>query len=102
VWDATSFIKNRERLQQGEVFDKFLAKLLEQLEVKPLLSDEHLSVDGTLIEAWALHKSSKPKGGDKDDDGSNFHGQKRQNDAMPRPATPTPSSIARQPGARPC
>ena len=80
VWDATSFTKNRERLQQGQVFDKFMAKLLEQPEVKPLLSDEHFSVDGTLIEAWASHKSFKPKDGDKDDDGSNFHGQKRKND----------------------
>ncbi len=76
VWDATSFTKNRERLQQGEVFDK----LLDQPEVKPLLSDEHFSVDGTLIEAWASHKSFKPRDADKDDDGSNFHGQKRKND----------------------
>ena len=61
VWDATSFTKNRERLQQGQVFDKFMAKLLEQPTVKPLLSDEHFSVDGSLIEAWASHKSFKPK-----------------------------------------
>lgn len=81
VWDATSFTKNRERLQQGQVFDKFMARLLEQPEVKPLLSDEHFSVDGTLIEAWASHKSFKPKDGDQDDDGSNFHGQKRKNDS---------------------
>ena len=80
VWDATSFTKNRERLQQGDVFDKLMAKLLERPEVKPLLSDEHFSVDGTLIEAWASHKSFKPKDADKDDDGSNFHGQKRKND----------------------
>ena len=44
-------------------------------------SDEHFSVDGTLIEAWASHKSFKPKDADKDDDGSNFHGQKRKNDS---------------------
>jgi transposase len=81
VWDATSFTKNRERLEQGKVFDKFMAKLLEQPEVKPLLSDDHFSVDGTLIEAWASHKSFKLKDGDKDDDGSNFHGQKRKNDS---------------------
>jgi len=81
VWDATSFTKNRERLQQGKVFDKFMVRLLEQPEVKPLLSDEHFSVDGTLIEAWASHKSFKPKDADKDDDGSNFHGQKRKNDS---------------------
>lgn len=80
VWDATSFTKNRERLEQGKVFDKFMARLLEQPEVKRLLSDEHFSVYGTLIEAWASHKSFKPKDGDTGDDGSNFHGQKRKND----------------------
>ena len=58
-----------------------MVRLLEQPEVEPLLSDEHFSVDGTLIEAWASHKSFKPKDADKDDDGSNFHGQKRKNDS---------------------
>ena len=81
VWDATSFTKNRDRLQQGDVLQKFMAKLLAHRKVKPLLSDEHFSVDGTLIEAWASHKSFKPKDGDKDDDGSNFHGQVRKNDS---------------------
>jgi hypothetical protein len=80
VWDATAFTKNRERLQQGEVFEKFMTRLLRHPKVEPLLSDEHFSVDGTLIEAWASHKSFKPKDADKDDDGSNFHGQKRKND----------------------
>jgi transposase len=79
VWDATTFTKNRERLQQGEVFEKFMVKLLNHPEVKPLLSDEHFSVDGTLIEAWASHKSFRPKAGG-DDDGSDFHGEKRKND----------------------
>lgn len=80
VWDATTFTKNRERLQRGEVLQKFMAKLLDHPQVKPLLSDDHFSVDGTLIEAWASHKSFKPKDGDKGDDGSNFHGQTRKND----------------------
>jgi transposase len=79
VWDATTFTKNRERLQQGEVFEKFMVKLLNHPEVKPLLSDEHFSVDGTLIEAWASHKSFRPKAGG-DGDGSDFHGEKRKND----------------------
>jgi len=79
VWDATTFTKNRERLQQGEVFETFMVKLLNHPEVKPLLSDEHFSVDGTLIEAWASHKSFRPKAGG-DDDGSDFHGEKRKND----------------------
>src|SRR6202035_3679084 len=61
VWDPTTFTKNRDRLQNGEVFAKFMTKLLNHPQVKPLLSDEHFSVDGTLIEAWASHKSSRPK-----------------------------------------
>jgi transposase len=79
VWDATTFTKNRERLQQGDVFQKFMTKLLEHPKVKPLLSDEHFSVDGTLIEAWASHKSFRPKDGS-GGDGSDFHGQERKND----------------------
>lgn len=79
VWDPTTFTKNRGRLQEGDVFEKFMTKLLNLPEVKPLLSDEHFSVDGTLIEAWASHKSFRPKDGS-DDDGANFHGQKRKND----------------------
>ena len=80
VWDSTTFTKNRERLQRGEMLQEFMAKLLDHPKVRPLLSDDHFSVDGTLIEAWASHKSFKPKGGDKADDGSNFHGQTRKND----------------------
>ncbi len=80
VWDATVFSKNRERLQAGDVFQKFMAKLLRHEKVKPLLSDEHFSVDGTLIEAWASHKSFKPKQATKGNDGSNFHGHARKND----------------------
>src|SRR5437868_15419610 len=80
IWDATVFTKNRERLQEGDVFQKFMAKLLDHEKVKPLLSDEHFSVDGTLIEAWASHKSFKPKRTKNGDDGSNFRGQVRKND----------------------
>jgi transposase len=81
VWDPTVFTKNRDRLQSGEVFAKFMTKLLNHPQVKPLLSDEHFSVDGTLIEAWASQKSFRPKDGSGDDDGgANFHGQKRKND----------------------
>src|SRR5437764_5626732 len=79
VWDATTFTKNRERLQQGDVFQKFMTKLLRHPTVEPLLSDEHFSVDGTLIEAWASAKSFRPKDGG-DGDGSDFHGQERKND----------------------
>ena len=79
VWDPTTFTKNRERLQAGEVFEKFMTRLLNHPQVKPLLSDEHFSVDGTLIEAWASQRSFRPKDGS-DGDGSDFHGQTRKND----------------------
>src|SRR5207249_932690 len=59
----------------------FMTRLLNHPRVKPLLSDEHFSVDGTLIEAWASHKSFRPKDGSGDEDGgANFHGQQRKND----------------------
>ena len=81
VWDPSVFTKNRDRLQNGEVFAKFMSKLLNHPQVRPLLSDEHFSVDGTLIEAWASQKSFRPKDGSGDaDGGTNFHGQKRKND----------------------
>jgi transposase len=81
VWDPTTFTKNRSRLENGDVFAKFMAKLLNHPDVKPLLSSEHFSVDGTLIEAWASHKSFRPKDGSDDgDDGANFHGERRKND----------------------
>ena len=79
VWDATTFTKNRERLQRGEVFQKFMTKLLGHPKVVPLLSDEHFSVDGTLIEAWASQKSFRPKDGS-GGDGTDFHNQSRKND----------------------
>jgi transposase len=79
VWDATTFTKNRERLQAGDIFNRFMETLLNHREVRPLLSDEHFSVDGTLIEAWASHKSFRPKD-DQDGDGANFRGTTRKND----------------------
>jgi transposase len=87
VWDATTFTKNRERLQHGDVFNRFMEKLLHHKDVTPLLSDEHFSVDGTLIEAWAGHKSFKPKD-DNAGDGKNFHGTTRMNDTHERTTDP--------------
>ena len=63
AWDATVFCKNRDRLLAGDVAHRFLAALLAQPRVKRLLSTEHFSVDGTLIEAWASIKSFQPIGG---------------------------------------
>ncbi|MCI0755506.1 IS5 family transposase [Teichococcus vastitatis] len=86
VWDATTFTKNRDRLLEGNVAVRFLATVLAQPEVKRLLSIEHFSVDGTLLEAWASTKSFRPKDGSgpPPDSGRNgeqdFHGQQRGND----------------------
>lgn len=63
VWDATTFTKNRDRLLAGEVASRFLASVLAQPKVRTLLSTEHFSVDGTLLEAWAGTKSFRPKDG---------------------------------------
>ena len=63
VWDETVFTKNRERLIEGDIARRFLAAVLNQEPVKALLSDDHFSVDGTLIEAWASMKSFRPKDG---------------------------------------
>jgi transposase len=86
VWDPTVFTKNRDRLLDGEVAAKFLAAVLGQTRVKTLLSDDHFSVDGTLIEAWASIKSFRPKDGSDEPPSPgrnaerNFHGQKRCNE----------------------
>ena len=61
VWVPTVFTKNRDRLLTTEMSGKFMAAILAHSEVKPLLSDEHFSVDGTLIKAWASMKSFQPK-----------------------------------------
>ena len=66
VWDATTFTKNRDRLLEGDIAQAFLGAVLSIPRVTRLLSSDHFSVDGTLIEAWALMKSFKPK----DEDGS--------------------------------
>jgi hypothetical protein len=86
VWDAASFTENRDRLLDGEVAGKFLAAVLSQDKVKRLLSSEHFSVDGTLLEAWASPKSFRPKDGSGEPPGpgrngaQDFHGARRRND----------------------
>jgi transposase len=86
VWDVTVFTKNRDRLLRGEVAGKFFAAVLADPEVKPLLSSEHFSVDGTLIEAWASMKSFRLKDGSGAPPGPgrngerDFHGEKRSNE----------------------
>jgi transposase len=86
VWDVTVFTKNRERLLEADVAAKFMAVVLHHARMKKLLSDEHFSVDGTLIEAWASLKSFRPKDGSGPPPGPgrnaerNFHGEKRSNE----------------------
>src|SRR6184192_3505906 len=57
IWDATVFTKNRQRLLEGDIADAFFAAVLKQARQRALLSDEHFTVDGTLLEAWAGQKS---------------------------------------------
>jgi transposase len=86
VWDATTFTKNRDRLLEADVAKEFLARVVEQARSKGLTSDEHFTVDGTLLEAWASLKSFQPKQGKAsppDDPGNptvNFRGEKRSNE----------------------
>ena len=87
VWDATVYSKNRDRLVAGDVAARFLQAVLQGERVRRLLSEEHFSVDGTLIEAWASMKSFRPKEGGDDDApasggrnaGRDFRGERRSN-----------------------
>lgn len=85
VWHPTAFTTNRDRLLAGEVAARFLAAVLSHPQVKSLLSGEHFTVDGTLIEAWASLKSFRPKDGQDDPAGGgrnasrDFHGERRRN-----------------------
>jgi transposase len=88
IWDPTTFTKNRDRLLEGDIAQAFFQAVVEQIRDKKLLSDEHFSVDGTLLEAWASQKSFRPKDAPKpapsDNDPGNptvdFRGEKRTNE----------------------
>jgi transposase len=107
VWDHSTFSKNRDRLLEGEIAARFLTAVLAQPRIKRLLSTEHFSVDGTLIEAWASMKSFRPKeppaGGDGGGGGRNapadFRGEKRSNQT--HQSTTDPDARAVLQGARP-
>ncbi|WP_316980469.1 IS5 family transposase [Shumkonia mesophila] len=106
VWDHSTFSKNRDRLLEGDIAAKFLAAVLSQPRVKRLLSSEHFSVDGTLIEAWASMKSFKPKGSGKDDGGgdggrnapADFRGEKRSNETHESATDPDARLYRKGPG----
>ena len=87
IWDVTVFTKNRKRLLDGDIAEAFFHAVLQQARGRGLLSDEHFTVDGTLLEAWASVKSYQRKDGKNaapaDDPGNatvDFHGEKRSND----------------------
>ena len=88
LWDVTVFSKNRERLLRGDIAGAFFKEIVEQARKQGLVSEEHFSVDGTLLEAWASQKSFQKKDkkaeGPSDDDPSNpmvnFRGERRKND----------------------
>ena len=86
AWDQTTFGKNRDRLLAGDIAHKFLEAILAHPKVKRLLSTDHFSVDGTMIQAWASMKSVRPKDGSGEPPApgrngeADFHGQKRTND----------------------
>jgi transposase len=107
VWDHSVFSKNRDRLLEGEIAAKFLAAVLTQPTVKQLLSTDHFSVDGTLVEAWASMKSLKPKNEDRGDEppvsgGRNeevdFRGEKRSNQTHTSTSDPDAMLYRKGPG----
>ena len=106
AWDHSVFSKNRERLLEGDIAAKLLSAVLAHPRVRRLLSTDHFSVDGTLIEAWASMKSFKPKDGSDeppaDGDGRNreadFHGEKRSNDTHASTTDPEARLYRKGPG----
>jgi transposase len=87
VWDPTTFSKNRDRFLDGDIAAKFFSQVLGLAKEAQLLSNEHFSVDGTLLESWASHKSFTPKDDENKplppggkDTAIDFHGQKRSNE----------------------
>ena len=110
MWDATVFCKNRDRLLDGDVAAKFMTSVLNLPQVRGLLSSEHFSVDGTLIEAWASMKSFVPKDGRQAAAGGGRRAQCRarlprretqERHALLRPRTRTRGCSAREPARRP-
>jgi transposase len=98
VWDATVFSKNRDRLIAGEVAQKFFAAVQRQAERAGLLSDEHFTVDGTLIEAWAARRSYAPKA-DPPERGTGARGRKLLRDTHESKTDPEARLFKRSGGA---
>ena len=104
VWDATTFTKNRDRLLEAEVAEEFLAQVVERARSQGLTSDEHFTVDGTLLEAWAGAKSFQRKNRKTpppDDPGNptvNFHGESRSNETHASKTDPDAQLARKGPG----
>jgi IS5 family transposase len=106
VWDVTVFTKNRERLLAGDVAQALFAAVLGQAQRAQLLSNEHFTVDGTLVQAWAGQKSfqrrgRRRRGGREDDPGNptvNFHGEQRSNTTHASTTDPEAQLAKRGPG----
>ncbi len=104
VWHPTVFSKNRDRLLDGDIAQRFLAAVTGHAKVRGLLSDEHFSVDGTLIEAWASVKSFRPKDGDDEPPGPgrngerDFHGERRSNETHASTTDPDAKLYRKGPG----
>ena len=108
VWDATTSTKNRERLLEADVAKRFLAAVVELAREKGFVSDEHFTVDDTLLEAWAGAKSFQPKDGTNapppDDPGNptvNFHGQRRSNETHESKTDPEAKLARKDEGKEP-
>jgi transposase len=106
VWDPTVFTKNRDRLLEGDVAREFLLQVVSPAREQGLTSDEHFTVDGPLVEAWAGRKSFQPKdqkpAPPPDDRGhptGNFHGERRSNDT-PESTTDADGRRARKGGGK--
>src|SRR3979411_1455725 len=104
IWDVTVFTKNRERLLDGDIAEAFFQAVLQLARELDLLSDEHFTVDGTLLEAWASLKSFRRKNegpqAPPDDPGNptvNFHGESRRNDT--HQSTTDPDAMLARKGA---
>jgi transposase len=108
IWDETVFSKNRERLLKGEIADKLFERVIAIAERKKLISNEHFTVDGTLVEAWASLKSFQKKDDDekRKDDGDpgnpsvDFHGEKRSNATHESKTDPESNLYKKSKGAR--
>ena len=100
VWDHSTFSKNRERLMEHAVVERFFTEVMNVADRQGLLSKEHFSVDGTLIQAWASHKSFTPKDGSDDANGGGGGGRNAQANWKGKPRSNDTHASTTDPDAR--